>query len=179
MAGLHKIVTNTGSIFGISSSQYALWKGNSHPVAGALTFSKLAQGLSKPVEKGLESDVVIFVNPRSWASLMTEQAGARRFDVSYKEAKGNNGFEALEFYSQNGKMQIMSSNYVKEGYAYAINPENFLRVGSTDITFKSPMVKDEFIHLLPDNNGYGIRAYTNQALFCNKIGHQLLFTGIA
>lgn len=179
MAGLHKIISNTGSIFGISASQYALWKGNSHPAAGALTFTGLAKGLAKPTEKGLESDVVVFVNPRTWASLMTEQAGSRRFDVSYKEAKGNQGFEALEFYSQNGKMQIMSSNYVKEGYAYAINPENFLRVGSTDLTFKSPMAKDEFIHLLENSNGYGIRCYTNQALFCNKIGHQLLFTGIS
>lgn len=178
MAGLHKIITNTGSIFGISASQYTLWKGNSHPVAGALTFAKLASGLARPTEKGLESDVVIFINPRSWANLMTEQAGSRRFDVSYKEAKGVNGFESLEFHSQNGKMQIMSSNYVKEGYAYAINPENFLRVGSTDLTFKSPMSKDEFIHLLENNNGYGVRCYTNQALFCNKIGHQLLFSGI-
>lgn len=178
MAGLHKIITNTGSIFGISASQYALWKGNESAVGGALSFAKLAKGLAKPVEKGLESDVVIFVNPRSWSALMTEQAGSRRFDVSYKEAKGNNGFEALEFFSQNGKMQIMSSNYVKEGYAYAVNPENFLRVGSSDLTFKSPMAKDEFIHLLENNNGYGVRCYTNQALFCNKIGHQLLFSGI-
>ncbi len=75
-------------------------------------------------------------------------------------------------------MQIMSSNYVKEGVGYVINPDNFLRVGSTDITFKSPMAKDEFIHLLENSNGYGVRCYTNQALFCNKIGHQLLLTGV-
>jgi hypothetical protein len=179
MAGLHKIITNTGSLFGISASQYSLWKGNSHAVGGALTFEKLAKGLAKPVAKGLQSDVTVYVNPKSWADVMTEQAGSRRFDVSYKPASQQNGSEALEFYSQNGKMTIVSSIFVKEGYAYAINHDQFLRVGSTDLTFKNPLSNEDFFHLLENNAGVGIRCYTNQALFCNKIGHQLIFTGIA
>ena len=179
MAGLHKIITNTGSLFGISASQYSLWKGNSHAVGGTLTFNMLAKGLAKPVAKGLQSDVTVYVNPAAWADLMTEQAGTRRFDVSYKSGTAQNGFEALEFYSQNGKMTIVSSIFVKEGFAYAINHEQFLRVGSTDLTFKNPLSNEDFFHLLENNAGVGIRCYTNQALFCNKIGHQLVFTGIA
>jgi hypothetical protein len=179
MAGLHKIITNTGSLFGISASQYSLWKGNSHAVGGSLTFAKLAKGLAKPVAKGLQSDVTVYVSPTSWADLMTEQAGSRRFDVSYKSASAQNGSESLEFFSQNGKMSIVASIFVKEGYAYAINHEQFLRVGSTDLTFKNPLSNDDFFHLLENNAGVGIRCYTNQALFCNKIGHQLVFTGIA
>lgn len=185
MAGLHTIITNTGSIFGISASQYSLWKGNSHSCQESsadkqITFKKLAQGLAKPVAKGLQSDVTVYVNPSSWADLMTEQAGSRRFDVSYKAGgTAQNGSEALEFFSQNGKMTIVSSIFVKEGFAYAINHEQFLRVGSTDLTFKNPLSNEDFFHLLENNAGVGIRCYTNQALFCNKIGHQLLFTGIA
>ena len=178
MAGLHKIITNTGSLFGISASQYSLWKGNSHPVGGAMSFNKLAKGLAKPVAKGLQSDVTVYVNPSSWADLMTEQAGSRRFDVSYKSATSQNGSEALEFFSQNGKMTIVSSIFVKEGVAYAINHDQFLRVGSTDLTFKNPLSNEDFFHLLENNAGVGIRCYTNQALFCTKIGHQLVFTGI-
>jgi len=179
MAGLHKIITNTGSLFGISASQYSLWKGNSHSVGGALSFNKLAKGLAKPVAKGLQSDVTVYVNPASWADLMTEQAGSRRFDVSYKSSTAQNGSEALEFFSQNGKMTIVASIFVKEGYAYAINHEQFLRVGATDLTFKNPLSKEDFFHLLENNAGVGIRCYTNQALFCTKIGHQLVFTGIS
>jgi hypothetical protein len=179
MAGLHKIITNTGSLFGISASQYSLWKGNSHPVGGAMSFNKLAKGLAKPVAKGLQSDVTVYVNPASWADLMTEQAGSRRFDVSYKAGgTAQNGSEALEFFSQNGKMTIVASIFVKEGFAYAINHDQFLRVGSTDLTFKNPLSNEDFFHLLENNAGVGIRCYTNQALFCTKIGHQLLFTGI-
>lgn len=179
MAGLHKIITNTGSLFGISASQYSLWKGNSHAVGGAMSFNKLAKGLAKPVAKGLQSDVTVYVNPASWADLMTEQAGSRRFDVSYKAGgTAQNGSEALEFFSQNGKMTIVASIFVKEGFAYAINHDQFLRVGSTDLTFKNPLSNEDFFHLLENNAGVGIRCYTNQALFCTKIGHQLLFTGI-
>lgn len=178
MAGLHKIITNTGSLFGISAAQYSLWKGNSHAVGGALSFNKLAKGLAKPVAKGLQSDVTVYVNPSSWADLMTEQAGSRRFDVSYKSATAQNGSEALEFFSQNGKMTIVSSIFVKEGFAYAVNHDQFLRVGSTDLTFKNPLSNEDFFHLLENNAGVGIRCYTNQALFCIKIGHQLVFTGI-
>lgn len=178
MAGLHKIITNTGSLFGISAAQYSLWKGNSHAVSGIMTFNKLAKGLAKPVAKGLQSDVTVYVNPASWANLMTEQAGTRRFDVSYKSGSAQNGFESLEFYSQNGKMSIVASIFVKEGFAYAINHDQFLRVGSTDLTFKNPLSNEDFFHLLENNAGVGIRCYTNQALFCNKIGHQLVFTGV-
>ena len=178
MAGLHKIITNTGSLFGISASQYSLWKGNSHAVGGALTFNKLAKGLAKPVAKGLQSDVTVYVNPSAWSDLMTEQAGSRRFDVSYKSGTAQAGHEALEFFSQNGKMTIVSSIFVKEGYSYAINHEQFLRVGSTDLTFKNPLSNEDFFHLLENNAGVGIRCYTNQALFCTKIGHQLVYTGI-
>jgi hypothetical protein len=180
MAGLHKIITNTGSLFGISASQYSLWKGNSHSAASTqLTFKKLAVGLSKPVAKGLQSDVTVYVNPSSWADLMTEQAGSRRFDVSYKSASAQAGHEALEFFSQNGKMTIVSSIFVKEGHAFAINHDQFLRVGSTDLTFKNPLSNEDFFHLLENNAGVGIRCYTNQALFCTKIGHQLIFTNIS
>jgi len=188
MAGLHRIISNSGELFGISAASYSLWKGNSHSCQvdsgsgladSPLTFNKLAKGLAKPVAKGLQSEVTVYVNPSSWADLMTEQAGSRRFDVSYKSGVSQTGSEALEFFSQNGKMTIVSSIFVKQGYAYAINHEQFLRVGSTDLTFKNPLSKDDFFHLLENNAGVGIRCYTNQALFCTKIGHQLMFTGIS
>lgn len=175
-AGLHKIISNTGSLFGIDASQYSLWKGNSYAVGGNLTFEKLAQGLARPVEKGLNRPVTVIVNPRTWSKLMTEQAGSRRYDVSFKK-KAENGFDGLEFYSQNGKMTVRACAFVKEGYAYAVCEEDFKRIGSTDITFKDPMGGD-IIHLLENNMGYGLRAYSNQALYCNKIGQQLLLTGI-
>jgi len=38
MIGLDKILTTSGSLFGINNSSYALWAGNAVSVSGRLTF---------------------------------------------------------------------------------------------------------------------------------------------
>jgi len=178
MPGIHKIIANASSLFGISAAQYSLWKGNSYPAAGALSFTKLSAALARSVEKGLESSVVCLVNPRTWSTLMTDMAANRRLDSSYKSSISAMGSEVIEFFSQNGKIEIHSSIYVKEGYSYLIAVEDFLRIGSTDITFKQPGKSDEFFRELENNAGFELRCYTNQSLFCKAPGKQTLISGI-
>jgi hypothetical protein len=178
MPGLYKIITNTSSLFGISASQYSLWKGNSYGAAGALTFPKVSLALAQAVEKGLETSVECFVNPRTWSDLMTDMAANRRLDSSYKADKLIEGQESIEFHSQNGKISIHSSIFVKEGHAFLISPEDFQRIGSTDITFKQPGKSDEFFRELENNAGFELRCYSNQSLFCKAPGKQVIITGI-
>lgn len=178
MPGLYKIISNSGSLFGISASQYSLWKGNQYSAAGALTFPKVSLALAAAVEKGLESSVDCFVNPRTWSDLMTDQAANRRQDSSYKPATMENGHESIEFHSQNGKISIHSSIFVKEGHAFLISPDDFQRIGSTDITFKQPGKSDEFFRELENNAGFELRCYSNQSLFCKAPGKQVIITGI-
>ncbi|MFI5241259.1 MAG: hypothetical protein ACHQUA_02375, partial [Microgenomates group bacterium] len=63
-AGVHKILTNTGSLFNISASTYSLWKGNTQS-AGSTTLSlaTIESAVGLAVNKGLDSDVVVYVNP--------------------------------------------------------------------------------------------------------------------
>ena len=58
--GIHKILTNTGTLFGIDASAYELWKGSEFQplTTSVLSFPILQQAISKGVEKGLDSDVV-------------------------------------------------------------------------------------------------------------------------
>lgn len=177
-AGLHKILSNTGVLFDINAAQYELWKGNVENVGGELTFDKLIKFMARPVEKGLESDTVCIVNPKTWSSLMKDQAALRKFDSSYSTKKLENGTMAIEFFHQAGKIEVHSSIYCKEGYAYVIAPEDFLRVGATDITFSLPGLPDNFLVIAPNNAGYELRCYSNQSLFCKAIGKTLLLTGI-
>jgi hypothetical protein len=177
-AGLHKILSNTGVLFDINAAQYELWKGNVENVGGELTFDVLIKKMARPVEKGLESDVVCIVNPKTWSSLMKDQAALRRFDSSYSTKKLENGTMAIEFFHQAGKIEVHSSIYCKEGYAYVIAPEDFLRIGATDITFSLPGLPDNFLVIAPNNAGYELRCYSNQSLFCKSIGKTLLLTGI-
>jgi hypothetical protein len=179
-AGLHKIFTNTGSLFGIDASTYNLWKANSFAPnsTSVLSFSIIQQAISKGVEKGLDSDVLVLVNPGHWDDLLTEQAAFRMYDSSYSSANVENGGKSIKFYGQNGAIEIVPSIYVKEGYAYVIALEDMVRVGSTDVTFKRPGQGDNFFRDMEDSAGYELRAYTDQALFCSKPGRQIIISNL-
>jgi hypothetical protein len=52
MSGLDKILTNTGSLFGIDAAAYSLWKSSTYAAGGALTIGKLDQPIAQAVGKG-------------------------------------------------------------------------------------------------------------------------------
>jgi hypothetical protein len=116
--GLDKIFTNTGTLFGIDAAVYSLWQANVFPVGGALTLAKIQEGVAIAAQRGLSEDVSLYVNPTVWQDLSSEQVAFRMFDSSYSAKKAANGFEALEFYSQNGKITVYAHKYVKEGEAF-------------------------------------------------------------
>lgn len=178
-AGIHKILeTTSGNMFNINVGTYTLFKGNSYAVSGPLSFTKLTKAAARPVEKGLDSKLTVFVNPRGWADLLNDQAALRMFDSSYSSAKVENGAKSLKFHSQNGELEIVPSIYVKEGYAYGLALEEWSRVGSSDITFKRPGQGEDFFRDLENSAGYEMRLYTDQAVFCCAPGKNVLLTGI-
>jgi hypothetical protein len=177
-AGIHKILTNTGSLFNISAATYTLWKGNQYDAAGALSFTKINSAIARAVEKGLDSNVVCFVNPRTWANLLSDQAALRRFDSSYKSSEMENGAESIRFFAQCGLVEINPSIFVKEGYAYILPMDELARIGSTDITFKRPGQGEEFFRDLESAAGYELRAFCDQAVFSSAPGKMVLIKGI-
>lgn len=178
-AGIHKILTNTGTLFNISASTYALWSGNTHSAASAaLTLSKIESAIAKGVEKGLDSDVVVIVNPNTWANLLAEQAALRVYDSSYSRQEMENGAKSIKFYGQNGVITVEPSIYCKQGYAYILDIGSFVRVGSTDVTFKRPAMEGEFFRELENSAGYELRALTDQAVFSDAPGHSVLINNI-
>lgn len=177
-AGIHKILENTSTIFNINAGTYNLFKGNTFNVGGSLSFTKLTKAAARPVEKGLDSKLTVFVNPRGWADVLNDQAAARRYDSSYSPVKTENGAKSILFHSQNGDLEIVPSIYVKEGYAYGLALDEWSRVGSSDITFKRPGQGEDFFRDLENSAGYEMRLYTDQAVFCAAPGKNVLLTGI-
>lgn len=185
-AGIHKIITNTGLLFGIDASNYSLWSGNTVNVGtnftggeAVLSFAKVEEAIAAGMEKGLaDEDVIVLCNPRSWNNLLTEQAAKRQYDSSYSSSKMENGAKALTFYGQNGKIEIHSSIYCKEGYAYVLPMSCYMRIGSSDVTLDQPGFEGKFLKLLENANAYEMRAYTDQALFCSQPGTSTLLTFI-
>jgi hypothetical protein len=179
-AGVHKILTNTGTLFNISAASYNLWKGNSYSAgSAALSFQKIQEAIAKGVEKGLDSDVMVMVNPSSWADLLSEQSALRQYDSSYSSSESKNGSKEIKFYGQNGMIEIVPSIYVKEGYAYVLSLDEFIRVGSSDVTFRRPGRGDEFFRDLENSAGYELRTYCDMALFCHAPGRNVLINNIA
>lgn len=179
-AGVHKILTNTGPLFGINAASYTLWKGNEVTLSptGPLSFASTQNAIARAVEKGLDSNVLVMVNPRTWSDLLTEQTALRQYDSSYKSSGVENGSQEITFYGQNGKVEIVPSIFVKEGYAYVLCLDEMLRIGSSDVTFKRPDQGDTFFRELENAAGYELRAYSDQALLCFSPGKNTLISGI-
>ena len=172
-AGIHKILTNTGTLFGINASAYSLFKGNEYDAGNGgpaqnLSYTKIQEAIAKAVEKGLDNDVIVLVNPKVWADVLTDVAATRALDqvqVPYSTAVQERGSKEIKFHGQNGMIEIVPSIYCKQGFAYVISPDDYMRIGSTDVTFNRPGKDGEFFKDMEDKAGYELRCYTDQALF--------------
>jgi hypothetical protein len=179
MAGLDKIITNTGSLFNIDASAYNLWKAQSFSAgSGQLSLAKILQALSKCVNRGLDEDVSCFVSPQSWADLQSDLSALRVYDSSYKPSQGEAGVEKILFHGQNGKIEVMSHSIVKAGEAFLFPLKRVKRIGAQDVSFKFPGFGDDVFFPLPSNAGYEMRLYTDQAIFSEAPAKMVKVTGI-
>lgn len=180
MAGVDAIVTNTGSMFGIDAAVYSLWKGNTYAVGSAqLTMGKVFAGVNKAVGKGgLKEMVEVFCSIDTFSNLNTDLAALRKFDSSYSKGEAVNGFETIKYVGTNGMIEIVPHTCIKAGEAFALPLKRFTRVGATEVTFNTPGRQDEIFLNLPNNNGFELRSYADQALLCRTPAKTIKFTGI-
>lgn len=178
MAGLQKIIQNSSTLFGIDAATYSLWKGNSVSSAGPLTQAGLHDYVAKAVNKGLQEKCVVLVSPKGWGALNADLAAIRMFDSSYKSSKGENGFESLSFYSQNGELELLAHPLVKDGDCFILPLEAIQRIGSCDVTFGLPGGDEKFFTWLPEYNAVELRAMTDQAIFLDRPAQAVFVTGI-
>jgi hypothetical protein len=178
MSGVDKIITNSGSLFGINAGTYNLWKGNSYAVGAALAIGKVLAGVSRAVERGLDEDVSCYINPLVWKDLNSDLAGLRRFDSSFKE-KGVAGNKSIQYHGQNGIIDIVAHNCVKQGEGFIFPTKKARRIGAVDITFKRPGGGgDQMFRELSNNAGFELRSYTDQAVFIETPARCVKLTGI-
>ena len=180
-AGLEKIMRNSGTLFAINAAQYDLWRSTTHDAAGVLSFPKIQKAVAKAMAKGLKDDLLVYINPSVWETLISDEAATRRNDSSYSSKEAEKGSNKIVFYGQNGKITIQPNIYVKESLALCIpDPvkNTLMRVGSTEVTFQMPGYEGEFFRLLENKNGYELRAYADMALFCWQPNKLILISGI-
>jgi hypothetical protein len=69
---------------------------------------------------------------------------------------------------------IEPSIYVKEGYAYVLCMDEWMKVGSSDVSFKRPTGDGEFFRELENSAGVELRCIADIALFCSAPGKNSL-----
>lgn len=174
IVGINNILNTSGLLFGIDNTKFSLWRATSYDAsvsgaAGKLTFAKIQTIVANVVNRsGMEQDLTLLVNPRSWQTLLTEQAAQRHLDSSYKTSEMVNGAEDIVFYSQNGKITIKPTGRVKENEAYLVAPDTWSRFGSAELSFKVPgSGEDELIKPLENQTAYAFRSYSSDCIFCS------------
>lgn len=167
--GIISILSTSGTLFGISTSQYSLWKGNAIDcLAAKFSLQKVQDGVAQAVARGsLDGDIDIYVNPRSWARMVVTEAGLRSYDSSYKSSQAENGFENITFYHQTGKATIKAHRFLKEGEALGLHLPDWSRSGSAEISFQVPGINKEIIFPVENMAAYAFRSFSDQYVFCH------------
>ncbi len=177
MNGIDKQLTNTGSLFNIDASAYALWKATSFAVSGRLTLSKVLQGVAKAVGKGgLSEEAVLIVSALTYEGLNSDLAALRQLDSSYDSKEGETGVESLVYYAQSGKLKVMAHPFVKEGEAFLLPIKAMKRVGATEISFG--FGDGDYFEKLEGSAGYQLLAQYDWCLLIEKPAKCVKFTGI-
>lgn len=179
--GMHKILSNAGSLFGINASQYELWKSNVLNLGGKRLNLKAIQLAVANAQShgGLDQPLKVYVNPRTYANLQQDEAAMRKYDSSYSSDRAKNGFQNIVYYAATGEVEIVGHPCVMEGDAFAIVKDNWIRSGSAQIAFKIPgFDQAEPIFPLENQAAFALRSFSDQFLLCEQPAKQILFSNI-
>ena len=136
--GIQQIISNSGTLFGINSSSYSVWKGNTYSAdSEALTQAKIISALDIAIARGLDGDVEVILNTKTWTQVMKNLASSSLLQEIYKADKVEYGHRLMRLYSQNGTISVTAHRFMKEGYAFILqdltNEDNWCRVGAKEI----------------------------------------------
>lgn len=180
MAGIDAIGRNTGTLFNISAATYALWGGNVVSSVGVLSMAKVLDALSIAAQFGLMGQkAVCVVSPKAFEVLNSDQAALRKYDVSYRPAKGETGNEALCYYAQTGELEILPHPFQKDGMAHIAVPEEFHRIGASDLSFIDRGGPQPRLILESANTPSSeMRIQSHQAIYSEMPRHVVVLDGI-
>jgi hypothetical protein len=178
--GIHAILTqSSGALFGIDPSAFTLWRANTASAgSAALVMDVVQEGVSRLVEKGGgEGRLCLYLSTKTWVDLIGDLAALRRFQKADGNARYEAGTEAITFWTQSGPVEIKPSIFVRGGFGYLLDLGGWSRIGAQDFAFGDPAERQVF-HRLESKSGYDARAYANQAMFSDSVGHNTIIDNI-
>lgn len=200
--GLHAILDNSTSLFGIpSDGTYDLWAPNIYNVSASasspLIFSRVAKGVATYRPKGLAKDLTLVVAEDTFIDAIpdynsitetTASPGARTSRVFMDDKdtiKLMHGSAELKYTINTTSVSIKSSPYQKNAYAFLIEPDSLIRIGSSEKAFTIQELggagtgaNSEYFRVLENLNAYEFRLSSDISLFTSERNRSMIFTGI-
>lgn len=186
LVGIRKILTNTGSLFGISASTYPLWRANQKDLGSTttskLTLAKLTSFVADISNaSGASGSFDVVVNNRTLATLTSDENALRSYDSSYSPEKYKNGARSLEFVFGDIVLKIQGSRYIFEGDAVLLNnvEDSWTCSGSSDVTMELPgLPLGKLSGNLHEQTGYAFHTFADTYVVCREPAKQGIITGI-
>jgi len=183
-AGIDKIVTNTGALFGINAATYPLWRSNTISAGSAeATMLLLTRAAAVQVQRSGRKGKKLkaFCSFPTWNDLNNNHAALRRFANSTKSGLDLGAMESITYYGPGVGIDISPSALVKNGEMFMGEWDSVMRIGATDLAFALPGSSPEspkFFREMDDKAGYEIRGYWRQALIPKRPACLTKITGI-
>ncbi len=182
MPGVKNILNTSGTLFGINNAIFELFRGSTGDFLNKkVTLDRTQEAVADAVNgSGLEGDLTVLVNPRSWKTFASTEAGLRVYDKSYSPQQAQNGFMDLEFYTQTGKLTVKAHRMMMEGEMAVLKADTWSRSGSSELGFKVPGMEssDDLIKPLENQAGYQFKSYGDQYIFTYAPAQNIWISGV-
>lgn len=171
------LLAQSGTVNGISATDYGLWRGVTSAVNGQINMSAFLNAAARTAERGqTKGEVKAWTGPGNFAVLNADMAATRRFDGSYSRKKGTNGFGEIEYASPTGIISLQTHTMMKNGYTVIFPKDKVKRVGPTDVTFEYQ--GREIFRLLENKNQFEYRAFSQQGVLVQAPARCAVLTGL-
>ena len=175
--GLDAITSNLGTLYGINAATAGMWAGNLNTTYGTPSIGKILDAASIVNSTGQDKDLLFVCSPKHFARLNSDQTALRVYQGA--GSTWQQGANKLVL-STDGDVTvtIRSHRFCKDGYAYLFSPEDFMRVGSSELRFNNLGTSGDVYLQTTGFNTVQLRAYLAQTLFCRAISRTVRLTGI-
>lgn len=181
MSGIMKLsTTTTGTLQGLSVDSYSRFRPNVSSSFGVVTFLKTLNAVRKLVARRIRKGTWKMLQPsHAYEKLNSDLMAARRFDGSWKRAKGEAGNETVEFYGQTGTTAFAVHPLLRDGDMEMYGQANGFRTGSRELSFDSnPNDKNDIWTRRQDQNAYESRVRWVMSPALLRPAHVLACTGV-
>jgi hypothetical protein len=180
--GVQGILQNVGTFANINAATNVIWRSRQIAAGGQLTRAKILQICAKLFPNGAKKGLVGFICAQTFADLAEEtnnpsSSGGQWFENGAETRI--QGATKLEYLSPVGKVELRLHEYQKQSQAFFLEPENTVRVGASDITFRGADGNEGFFLELPNNAGSEVRCLSQQAPLIKIPFRSAIVTGIA